>query len=149
MSVLFSRQCEYALQAILYLAAHPSDNLIPIRTVADKLKIPYHFVSKTLQQLAKSGLIHSQRGKQGGFAVDAGSAKVSLFEIINAIDGPAFSTECVLGFKDCNSKEPCLLHEVWAKQRDELAKILTKTTIKQLIVNYKKIPALKKKLGLK
>ena len=108
MSVLFSRQCEYALQAILYLAATPPESLVPIRTVADKLGIPYHFVSKTLQQLSKAGYIHSQRGKQGGFTVDDASAKKTLLEIITAIDGEAFHTECILGFKECNSKEPCL-----------------------------------------
>lgn len=149
MSVLFSRQCEYALQAILYFAAHPTDELIPIRTVADKLKIPYHFVSKTLQQLAKAGMIHSQRGKQGGFKVSEESSRISLLEIIIAIDGDAFSKECVLGFRDCNSKEPCLLHDVWDKHRTELTKILQRTTIRQLIKDYKRIPSLKRKLGLR
>lgn len=149
MSVLFSRQCEYALQAILYLAAHPNSDPMPIRSVAEKLDIPYHFVSKTLQQLAKAGYVYSQRGKQGGFAIKDASNKITLLQIIHKIDGDAFSTECILGFRDCDSKEPCLLHETWKKNREELTNLLAKTTIKQLILSYKKIPSLKKKLHLK
>ena len=149
MSVLFSRQCEYALQAILYLAAHPGDKLIPIKSVADKLQIPYHFVSKTLQMLAKSGLIYSQRGKQGGFCINEASGRVTLLQLIEAIDGRAFMEECVLGFRDCNSKDPCLLHDAWKKSRDEVGNILAKTSLKQLMSHYKRIPALKRKLRLK
>lgn len=149
MSVLFSRQCEYALQAILYLAAQPPENLIPIRTVAEKLDIPYHFVSKTLQQLAKAGFIHSQRGKQGGFSISDISPKVTLYDIVVTIDGEAFANDCILGFKDCDSKAPCLLHDTWSRQRESITRILQRATIKHLTQQYKKTPLLKRKLGLK
>jgi len=59
MSIIFSRQCEYALQAVLYLALKPQDELTSIRELTKKLEIPYHFVAKILQDLTKKGLLIS------------------------------------------------------------------------------------------
>ena len=52
-SILFSRRCEYALQAVSYLALQTSDTLVSIKEVSEQLGIPYHFLGKTLQDLAQ------------------------------------------------------------------------------------------------
>lgn len=67
MSLIFSRQCEYALQAVLYLALRPEGEMTSIKEMTDKLGIPYHFLAKILQDLSKKGLLSSLKGPTGGF----------------------------------------------------------------------------------
>jgi len=69
MSVLFSRQCEYALQAVLYLALKPEGVKTSIRDLAKRIQIPHHFLAKILQQLVYKGMLVSQKGPAGGFAL--------------------------------------------------------------------------------
>lgn len=56
MSIFFSKQCEYALQSVLYLALKPPGEMTSIRDLAANLGIPYHFVAKILQDLTYKGL---------------------------------------------------------------------------------------------
>jgi Rrf2 family protein len=67
MTVIFSKKCEYGLQAVLYLAAQHSGEVLPADEIARKLNIPKEFVSKILQSLTESGIIDSRKGKSGGF----------------------------------------------------------------------------------
>src|SRR3990172_6230061 len=104
MSVLFSRQCEYALQAVLYLALQPEGVRTSIRDLSKRIQIPHHFLAKILQQLVYKGLLRSQKGPTGGFSLDRPAKAITLFNIVEAIDGVEFTTKCVLGFPECSGK---------------------------------------------
>ena len=69
MSIIFSRQCEYALQAVSYLALQPAGKNITIKDLTKRLNIPYHFLAKILQNLTYKKLLVSQKGPSGGFAL--------------------------------------------------------------------------------
>ena len=56
MTVIFSKKCEYGLQAVLFLAAKMNGEVIPSEEIAKKLNIPKEFVSKILQSLTESGI---------------------------------------------------------------------------------------------
>ena len=62
MPFLFSRMCQYALRAILYLAKSPENAHVNIRDMAGELDIPYHVLAKICQTLAKQGLLRSLKG---------------------------------------------------------------------------------------
>lgn len=132
MSTLFSRQCEYALQAILYLALNQNGERIPIKILARRLNAPYHFLAKILQRLSHEGLLHSTKGPSGGFALATAAENISLHEIIKIIDGSGFLKNCVLGFPDCSNDSPCALHEQWSKSREALIKHLKDKTVAQM-----------------
>jgi Rrf2 family protein len=129
MSIIFSRQCEYALQAVSYLALHPSGKLISIRELTRKLKIPYHFLGKILQDLAQKQLLISHKGHNGGFALAASPEKITLYTIVEAIDGTEFKHRCAMGFPECSSKSPCAMHHQWEKSRNEMIALLSNKNI--------------------
>src|SRR5512139_2808608 len=110
MSVLFSKQCEYALQAVTYLALKRDGEMTSIRELTKKLGIPYHFLGKILQDLTYKGLLVSQKGPNGGFGQGMSAKEITLFHIIEAVDGVAFTNSCVLGFPECSGKNPCAVH---------------------------------------
>jgi Rrf2 family iron-sulfur cluster assembly transcriptional regulator len=132
MSIIFSRQCEYALQAVLYLARKQQGEMTSIREMTQRLQIPYFFLAKILQNLTKKGMLVSLKGPSGGFALALPSANISLFKIVEAIDGDNFTNHCVLGFSECSTTTPCAMHEDWGKARDSIVDLLTKKTIEQL-----------------
>ncbi len=132
MTVIFSKKCEYGLQAVLYLAAKENGDVIPVDEIANKLSIPKEFVSKILQSLTESGIVYSKKGKSGGFALAKAPQKIRLIDIVAAIDGLGMFNSCVLGFPKCSHENPCPLHEKWGTLRSNAYDMLTDETLDQL-----------------
>ena len=132
MSTIFSRQCEYALQATMYLALKPPGEMTTIKELTTQLPIPYHFLGKILQDLAHKGLVRSLKGPAGGFALAASPEELTPFMIIEAIDGTEFTHSCIMGFDHCDKDHPCSLHEPWSVCRDIFQKSLTTKSIREM-----------------
>jgi Rrf2 family protein len=132
MSIFFSRQCEYALQAVLYLAVRPQGELVAIRHIAKVLNIPVHFLAKIFQDLSRKKLLDSQKGPKGGFKLGMPPNDITLFHIVEAIDGIAFMDHCIMGFPKCSGKSPCPVHTQWGRLKDELYQMLVNKSILQL-----------------
>src|SRR5512139_3726202 len=98
MSVFFSRQCEYALQAVLFLALKTGGEMTSIKELTKRLGIPQHFLGKILQDLTRKGLLISLKGPTGGFGLAMPAKEITLYHIVEAVDGGDFLTTCVLGF---------------------------------------------------
>ena len=129
MTVIFSKKCEYGLQAVLYLAAQQNGNVIPVEDIAKRLSIPKEFVSKILQSLTESGMVASKKGKAGGFSLARDPKKIKLIDIVAAIDGLDIFNSCVLGFPNCNPQNPCPLHDRWGELRTMAYSMLTDETL--------------------
>lgn len=130
--MLLSKSCEYGLRASLFLVAHHNGKYISIREMSDKLNISFHFLTKTLQQLTGAGLMESHKGPNGGVRLVKDGTDITLFEIVNAIDGQKAFTECILGLPGCGNKKPCPLHDNWKETRQHILKMLQNTTLKEL-----------------
>jgi Rrf2 family iron-sulfur cluster assembly transcriptional regulator len=131
MSILFSRHCEYALQAITYIAMKPPRSATSIRELASKLEIPYHFLAKILQDLKAKGLLFSQKGPRGGFGLAGQAQTITLLDVVNAIDGLDFSNRCVMGFTHCDDQTPCAAHAHWSNIRKGIYAMLAEGNLKK------------------
>ena len=129
MSILFSRQCEYALQAVLLLALKSEGEMTPIKEITKRLSIPYHFIGKILQDLTYKGLLISLKGPTGGFALARSPKNISILSIVEAIDGTALFNSCVMGFPECGGKNPCPVHDQWGKVKDNIYKMLVSKSV--------------------
>jgi Rrf2 family transcriptional regulator, iron-sulfur cluster assembly transcription factor len=138
MSLIFSRQCEYALQAVLYLAAKPPGERTSIKELTRRLHIPYHFLAKILQGLQRKGLLRSLKGPGGGFSLGTPAKEITLLQIVEAIDGPELTSACVLGFPECSKKDPCSVHDRWAGIREDIHSMLVRRSIAELALEMKK-----------
>jgi Rrf2 family iron-sulfur cluster assembly transcriptional regulator len=138
MSLIFSRRCEYALQAMMYLSSRRHGEITSINDIADKLAIPYHFLGKILQQLANKGLLTSRRGHAGGFTLAQPAEGITLLHIIEGIDGTEFMNNCLLGFQECSSPNPCALHKQWSHSREGILSMLKNKNIAEMAKLTKK-----------
>lgn len=140
MSILFSRQCEYALQAVLYLALKPTGKMTSIKELTKELEIPYHFLGKILQSLTRKGLLTSQKGPSGGFTLGMPASDITLFHIVEAIDGVAFMNTCILGFPECSGKNPCAVHDQWGGLREGVHSMIVNRSIAEMANATQKTP---------
>lgn len=118
--MLLSKRCEYGLRAALHLAAEQPSSYLAIRDISRALGIPYPFLAKIAQDLIAAGVLTSQRGPTGGVALARPASRITLEEIVVAIDGPGIFTECVLGLPGCGVQRPCPLHAQWAGTRERI-----------------------------
>lgn len=132
-SIILSRSCEYDLQAVLYLASTRRESPILQRTISNDLNIPNHFLGKVLQQLVRHGVVRSQKGKDGGFALERAPEEITLKDIVVIIDGKTGLDACLLGFPGCNDDHPCPVHADWMLSRASIIQILEQSTIADLL----------------
>ena len=138
MSLLFSRECEYALQAVTYMALKPDGKNTSIAELAGALNIPFHFLAKILQRLSRKGLLLSTRGATGGFAPRLPLEEMTLYRIVEALDGPDFTRKCLLGFPSCSDEQPCAVHSEWGKVRHAVYEMLESRNILEVGLAMKK-----------
>ncbi len=129
MTVIFSKKCEYGLQAVLYLAANGEECVIPAEKIANDLSIPKEFISKILQSLTRNNIVFSKKGKQGGFSLAKKPSDIRLIDIVIAIDGEGIFKQCVLGFPNCSTEHPCPVHHTWGELRTKAFNMLSEETI--------------------
>jgi Rrf2 family protein len=83
-----SRTVAYGLQAALLLAEEGSSPPIPCSRLAAKGKLPERFLIQILRRLVAHGILTSARGAEGGYALGRPAERVSLLDVIEAVDGP-------------------------------------------------------------
>jgi Rrf2 family protein len=138
MSLIFSRECEYALQAVLFLALRREGEMTSIKDLVKILGLPYHFLAKILQRLTQKGLLISLKGPQGGFALAMPADEITLLHIVQAVDGTDFTRTCVLGFAECSGTNPCAVHKRWQTIREDIHEMMVGKSVAQLAREMKK-----------
>lgn len=127
---MFSKSCEYAIKAMLYVAQKSKDGVnVGVRDVAAGIDAPEHFIAKILQDLAKKKLVGSVKGPNGGFYMDSIKNKSSIADVVKAIDGDKIYTDCVIGLTSCSEKRPCPVHFEYKEIKRNLITMLENNTI--------------------
>ena len=108
---MLSSSSQYAVRAVLFLALETDESKkLKVEDIASSLEIPKHFLAKILQQLTRSRIVSSMKGRNGGFYLSDINRERSLLDVIEAIDGPMTLSECILGLKNCSDQFPCPYH---------------------------------------
>lgn len=94
---MLSQTVEYALRAMVHLAALDPDHAVSSQAIAGPTRIPKGYLSKIMRDLAIAELVRSQRGPSGGFTLALPPEKISLLAVINAVDPILRITKCPLG----------------------------------------------------
>lgn len=131
---LYSKGCEYAIQALTTISRKECRDGFSIRSVCEKAEIPEFFTRKVFQALVKNRVLTAKRGPGGGYRFNKNPEKVSILSIIHAIDGKQVFDRCVIKNVRCEDEEHCSLHPMWMRTRADLIKQLEKRTVAELIV---------------
>jgi len=85
------RTTAYGLMAACYVAVHPEKNIVLSQDISKEYDIPIEYLLKILQQLVKGNILRSKRGPRGGFRLARPANKITMLQIIEAVDGPMVS----------------------------------------------------------
>jgi Rrf2 family protein len=136
---MLSNACQYAIRSILFLAMYSDEkNKIGVKKVSEELETPLPFLAKLLQQLAKSNLVSSIKGPNGGFYLTKHNKKNSIWDIIVCIDGSSKFEGCFMGLSSCNEEAPCPVHYNVAQFKDKLLEDFQSKSIGQFALEIQK-----------
>ena len=130
---MLSRACEYAIQATIYLAKKPEGEYTLIREISKELDIPHHYLGKIMQILVKNGILNSLKGPKGGLALSKKPSKMTMMDVITAVDGSDFSTKCIIGFKKCGATSKCPICETWTDKREKIEGFFPERSLAQRV----------------
>lgn len=133
---LYSKGCEYAIRALLYLAAAENASNRTARAICRKAKVPEPYARKVFQLLVRGGYLEAISGNGGGYRLCKRPKDVSLLQIIKAVDGKRTFEKCILGAAKCNCRRPCLLHGAWEVSKKGLLENLASKRLSELIKLY-------------
>jgi len=128
-----SKRSEYGLRALQELATQQADGPTRARDLAVNNVIPLKFLEQILLSLRCAGIVHSRRGRQGGYSLARPPEEITLGEVVRILDGPLAPISCAGGTADepctCPDEASCGLRLVMIQVRDAVADILDNTTL--------------------
>ena len=130
---MISRSSEYAIRALTHLATQDDGHHRLARDMAERLGIPAPFLGKVLQPLVARGLLHSQRGRSGGFKLARRSDEIRLVDIVEALETLHPADTCLLGQSECRDEAACPLHAYWQAAARSFHERLRGTTLADLV----------------
>jgi len=111
---LLTRTAGYALHAVLTIAEMGADGrIVRANEIAESLSIPANYLAKILQTLARSGVLVSERGRNGGFRLAAKPHEVRLLDVVDPFDDLGRERQCLLGRGSCTDAGGCPAHKEW------------------------------------
>jgi Rrf2 family protein len=128
---VISQTAEYALRAITCLATQ-YDKPLTTHQIAEAAKIPAGYLSKVLQSLARSGLVHSFRGLHGGFLLNRPPAELTVLDVVQAVDPIQRIRSCPIGIESHNPTL-CPLHRRLDDAVRMVEEAFGRTTIAELL----------------
>ncbi len=135
-----TRQADYALRAVLYLARLGVNQRAATSQIAQEQRIPPSFLAKIVSQLSVAGLLQTSRGARGGVSLAKAPEEISLLEVVEAIDGPIFLNECVSSNGACEFGDDCPMQSIWVEAQSELVNRLGLTTFERFVKHRESQP---------
>jgi Rrf2 family protein len=127
----FSRESYYGILALTHMAASP-ESVTEAAQLAKGACLPAPFIAKILQELTHHGIIRSYRGRQRGYALARPPTRITVREVVEALDGGDAFQRCLFWSDRCSDRNPCALHDIWTRVRPAIAASMTRLTIARL-----------------
>jgi Rrf2 family protein len=129
-----SEAAAIALHAMTFIAAEP-DRLHAVREIADSLRVSEAHLAKVLQRLMRIGLVSSVRGPGGGYALARPRDEITLLDIVEAIEGPLDSADCIMPTRVCTGGA-CILGDLLETINRRVREYLGGTNLDELAGIY-------------
>jgi Rrf2 family protein len=139
---MLSKKCKYAIHALVYLAERYQQGPVHIQEIASAQKIPKKFLEAILLELRNAKVLHSKKGKGGGYYLYKKPEDVNLIEIIRLMDGAIAMLPCVSlhyyeACDECLDEKTCGIRDAFLGVRDQTLKILSESTLDKIVKRKK------------
>ena len=130
--MLLPQTAEYALRAVIHIAARQRavpGALVRVPDIAHAVDVPRNYLSKTLHQLARAGVLASSRGPAGGFRLAVPAAALTFERVIGVFGEQPHGRRCLLGTGPCGANPACPVHARWKPVAGTVTAYFATTTI--------------------
>ncbi len=117
MRLELTRRGDYAVRAMLSLAAHNGDGWLSVARISAAMDIPEQFLPRVMTDLVRSGLVEGHLGRAGGYRLARPAMSISLLEVIQAVEPDDGQRTCVLRGGPCGRDGTCAVHGVFTDAR--------------------------------
>jgi Rrf2 family protein len=131
-AVRVSAKSDYALRALIEMAAREDGKAVSAEELGRAQEIPHGFLQAILADLRKAGVVISQRGQSGGWRLARKASDVSVADVIRAVDGPLVSVYGLRPEGVTYNERADVLQHVWIAARDSLREVFEKVSIAEL-----------------
>ncbi|HAK87828.1 MAG TPA: Rrf2 family transcriptional regulator [Nitrospiraceae bacterium] len=125
-----TRETDYAIRCVYYLARKP-DEVTMVDEIAREMCIPKSFLAKIVQKLARANILQSYRGVKGGFQLAGMPEDITIYDVIEAVEGPVAMNVCAVDKKECGLSAKCKIHPIWVELRKEVEDMFKKRNFSQ------------------
>ena len=122
----------FAVTAMIDVALHATDGPVTLAGVAERQHISLSYLEQLFGKLRRRGLVESVRGPGGGYSLARDATKISVADIILAVDEPIDATSCG-GEENCRDDRRCMTHDLWAGLNKHIHAYLSEISLAELI----------------
>lgn len=133
-----STKGRYGVKAMVDLAINYGDQPVSIKSISERQSISEYYLEQLFSSLRKAKLIKSIRGAQGGYILNRSPEKITIYDVINVLEGPIEVSDC-LEDGACNNIDCCATRLLWKKIKNSIDSVTTSITLKDIVDDYNEI----------
>jgi Rrf2 family transcriptional regulator, iron-sulfur cluster assembly transcription factor len=122
----------FAVTAMVDLALTRGKHPVTLAAISQRQKISLSYLEQLFAKLRRRALVHSVRGPGGGYRLAQEMARISVADIILAVDETLDATQCG-GMENCHDEKKCITHNLWANLNQHIFNYLGAVTLQQLV----------------
>ncbi len=128
-----NRKIEYSLMALKYIQARQAAAKVTAKEVADAVHAPFDVIARVMQMMAQKGLLASEHGASGGYRLSQNLKDVSLFQLVEIIEGPTALVKCISEDGGCDIQKSCNIVSPLKSLNDKLNLFFKEVSISELL----------------
>ncbi len=127
-----STKVRYGLRALIDLTLNYENGLVDAQEIATRQQLSKKYLENLLASLKLAGIVKSERGSKGGYALSRDPREITVEDVILALDGPITITDCLSEKSRCVLSAQCATLDVWQEMADAIISIARRTTLQTL-----------------
>lgn len=139
-----STKGKYGVKAAVDLAIHYGEKPVTIKEISGRQNISEYYLEQLFASLRKAEIVKSVRGAQGGYILNKSPEKITVYDIMQVLEGPVEISEC-LEESTCSNIDCCATRLLWAKIKRSIDDVTKSTTLKDIVDDYKIMNSKKQK----
>ena len=133
-----STKGRYGLRALLDLALHQDEGLVPLKDIARRQEFSLSYLEHLVAPLIAAGLVKSTRGARGGVLLLKPPSEVKLSEVVQILEGSIALVDCVNNPALCHRAGSCVTRDIWIEMKRAMSRVLDSTTLQDLVERQEK-----------
>lgn len=137
----------YAVTAVLDLSFHQNEGPVSLADISERQSISLSYLEQLFARLRRNEIVNSTRGPGGGYSLSREPEKISMAEIIVAVDESYDATNCASEPGGCTGSNQCLTHDLWQELSQEIHGFLNEITVAEMRTRRDVIEVMKRQDG--